>query len=307
MAPAFSIANIPIYGHVVLAPMDGISDQPFRWLCRRMGSAFTVSEFINVLDVPRKLNDLDKRTCFSETERPFGFQLYGNDEEHILNAAKLLIKNEPDFFDLNLGCSVRRIAGRGAGAGLLKDPNKIKVIISSLVKETKIPITIKLRLGWDNESMNYFEIARIAEGEGISMIAIHGRTKTQNWSDPADWEAIRKLKSQVHIPVIGNGDIQSVDDVQKMLTNTGCEGVMVGRAAVGNPWLFSGIEKEELSIEQLKKVIYLHWSLMQSFYGREKARILFKKHLKAYLNCSQFSNMDRKGIIRSDNPFRYLI
>ena len=181
MKPIFSFGNISVYGNLILAPMDGISDQPFRWLCRNMGSALTYTEFINVLDVPHNLNDIDKRTCFSDSERPVGFQLYGRDPDKILLAAQVLAEKGPDFFDINLGCSVRRVAGRGAGAGLLKEPESIKNIITRLVKYIKVPITVKIRLGWDQANLNYKKLSRIIEGSGAAMIAVHARARNQNW------------------------------------------------------------------------------------------------------------------------------
>jgi len=209
MKPTFSFENISLYGNMILAPLDGISDQPFRWICRNMGSAATYTEFINVLDVPRNLDYIEKRTCFSKSERPIGFQLYGKDSDNILKAALILSKKQPDFFDINLGCSVKRVAGRGAGAGLLKDPEAIKKIITKLVKNINIPITAKIRLGWDQDTLNYKDLSRIIEDSGAAMIAVHARTRDQNWQESANWDAIGEIKQAVQIPVIGNGDVSS--------------------------------------------------------------------------------------------------
>jgi len=304
MKPDFTFGNISVYGKRILAPMDGISDQPFRWLCRNMGSAVTYTEFINILDVPMDLNYIDKRTCFSESERPIGFQLYGMDSDKILKAAQILSEKEPDFFDINLGCSVRRVAGRGAGAGLLKNPESVKNIITKLVKYLRVPVTAKIRLGWDQENLNYKELSRIIEGSGAAMIAVHGRTRDQNWQDSANWNAIREIKEAVQIPVIGNGDIHSKKDIQNMIKQTGCDGIMIGRAAIGNPWIFSEINKASLSAKQIINFIKTHWLLMIAFYGPEKTSSFFKKHLKAYLSCPQFAHIDLKKIISMPNPMR---
>lgn len=304
MKPFFSFGNISIYGNLILAPMDGICDQPFRWLCRSMGSSITYTEFINVLDVPNNLNDIDKRTCFSEFERPVGFQLYGRDPNKILEAAQILSEKEPDFFDINLGCSVRRVAGRGAGAGLSKEPELVKTIITRLVKNFKVPITAKIRLGWDQENLNYIELSRIIEGSGAVMIAVHARTRNQSWQESANWNAIREIKETVQIPVIGNGDVRSQKDIQNMIKQTDCDGVMIGRAAIGNPWIFSDINKTSLSAEQIINKVKTHWFLMIAFYGPEKASNLFKKHLKAYLSSPQFARVDLKKLLTMPNPMK---
>jgi len=255
MKPVFSFGNIPVYGNLILAPMDGISDQPFRWLCRSMGSAATYTEFINVLDVPMNLDYIDKRTCFSKSERPIGFQLYGKDSDKILKAAQILSEKGPDFFDINFGCSVKRVAGRGAGAGLLKEPKSINNIITKLVNHIKIPITAKIRLGWDQENLNYKELSHIIEDSGAAMIAVHARSRDQNWQESANWNTISEIKKAVQIPVIGNGDITSKKDIQKMIKQTGCDGVMIGRAAIGNPWIFSDRSKSSLSAYQIIDII----------------------------------------------------
>jgi nifR3 family TIM-barrel protein len=302
--PVFSFGNISVYGNLFLAPMDGISDQPFRWLCRSMGATVTYTEFINVLDVPMNLNYIDKRSCFSESERPVGFQLYGKDPDRILNAAQILSEKEPDFFDINLGCSVKRVVGRGAGAGLLKEPESVKNIITRLVKHIKVPITAKIRLGWDQENLNYKELSRIIQSSGAAMLTVHARSRDQNWQEPANWDTIREIKEVVQIPVIGNGDIHSKKDIQRMIRQTGCDGVMIGRAAIGNPWIFSEISKASLSSKQIINIIMIHWLLMIAFYGPKKTSRFFKKHLKAYLSCPQFAHIDLKKLISMPNPMK---
>lgn len=304
MNPGITFRNITSDGNLVLAPMDGISDQPFRWLCRKMGASITYSEFINVCDVPKKLAYLHKRARFSNFERPFGFQLYGKDPDEILLAAQILSEQKPDFFDINLGCSVKRIAGRGAGAGLLKDPDLVRQIICKLVKNINLPITAKIRLGWDSDNLNYKEIARIIEDSGASMIAVHARSKDQNWSDKASWKPIGEIKKIVKIPVIGNGDVRSHQDIKKLIEETGCDGVMIGRSAIGNPWIFSNENKAYLTKNQIIAVIKSHWFQMIAFYGPNRAAVLFKKHLKSYLSCNQFSQIDIKKLISIPNPMK---
>lgn len=307
MPPVHFIGEIPVYGRVSLAPMDGVSDQPFRLLCKNMGSAVTISEFINAADVPRGLNDFSRRASFTNYERPFGYQIYGADIDKILNAARLLEARQPDFIDLNLGCSVRRIAGRGAGAGLLKNTKKVRKILQGLQNTLSIPYTVKIRLGWDADSINYREIANIAEGEGAGMIAIHARRRDQSYREKASWDAISEIKSSVKIPVLGNGDIFYKSDINRMLIETGCDGVMVARAAMGNPWIFSEINKDNLNQKEIFKTIRQHWLLMQTFYPHGDANQKFKKHLKAYLDCPQFSRIDLHALMRNNNPMRELL
>jgi tRNA-dihydrouridine synthase B len=304
--PVFFVDNIPVHGDVILAPMDGICDEPTRLLYRRMGSAVTYSEFINVIDVAGKLKDFSKRVTFSPEERPMGFQLYGSQPLQFLAAAQLLLPLQPDFFDINLGCSVRCVAGRGAGAGLLTQPQIITEIMQVMKKEISLPITAKMRIGWDHDNLNYLEIAQILEANGAAALAVHGRTRRQNWNEPSDWAPIREVKQTISIPVIGNGDVKTVSDIDRMITETGCDAVMIGRGALGNPWLMARIEKSDLSQQEILSVIREHWESMVTFYGAEKASFNFRKHLKAYLNCPQFSSIDYRPIFSSLDPQKAL-
>jgi nifR3 family TIM-barrel protein len=302
----FHIGDIPIYGDVVLAPMDGVSDHPFRLICRRMGSAFIVTEFINVMDVPNKLNNLDQRTFFVEEERPLGIQLYGIQPRDFVQSALALLPQHPDFFDINLGCSVRRVSGRGAGAGLLTQPQVVAEIFRLLTKEIPLPITGKIRLGWDMESRNYMQIADILQENGAAAISVHGRTRSQNWASPSTWAPIREVKQRLSIPVIGNGDVKTTADIQRMLDETGCDAVMIGRAALGNPWLFSRIDKADVVQEEILRMIETHWKATGDFFGIDKASYVFRKHLKAYLTCPQFAQLDYKPILTSPDPIKAL-
>lgn len=300
--PIFHIGPIPVYGDLILAPMDGICDQPTRALFREMGSAVTYTEFINVMDVPARLNKLDRRIAFTPMEQPLGFQLYGSQPEDFLSAAKILLADLPDFFDVNLGCSVRRVAGRGAGAGMLAQPQLIEETFRLLKAEIDLPITAKIRIGYDEEHRNYLEVAELLEKHGAAALAVHGRTRKQNWSIPSDWGPIREIKQRAGIPVIGNGDVSSVADIERMFTETGCDAVMIGRAALGNPWLFSRLDKIELPQKEILAVIRRHWNDMAAFYGPEKASFTFRKHLKAYLACPQFAGLETKSILNSPEP-----
>jgi len=286
--------------------MDGFSDQPYREICRKLGSAISITEFINTTDVVQNVPYLSKRVAFHESERPLGFQIYGNSTDEIIKAYDLLDAYSPDFIDLNLGCSERHVAARGAGSGLLRDPKKIGEIISALVARSRFPITAKIRLGWDKSSQNYLEVAKTIEGNGASMIAVHGRTRDQRWRDPANWEPIAKIKNSLSIPVIGNGDVSNLEDIQRMFSQTGCDAIMIGRAAIGNPWIFSQLKKMDLHRNVILEMVKNHWQGVESFYGRERALVLFRKHLKAYLSTTQFFGLDLKKLISAPDPINEL-
>lgn len=282
--------------------MDGFTDQPFRTICREMGSAVSYTEFINVLDVIKPLPYILKRLAFTEKERPVGFQLYGSSAEEILPAALKLLEYHPDFFDINIGCSERRVASRGAGAGLLDHPGEIEKIASLLVAQTGLPVTAKIRLGPGKSDLNYLEISRLLEGCGVSLIAVHGRTRDQRWREPAYWEPITEIVRAVKIPIIGNGDIKEVADIDRMFNQTGCAGVMIGRAAIGNPWIFSRVDKSVLSRKQILALVRDHWLRFTEFLGECESRVPFNKHLKAYLSCPQFFGLDIGQLLSGDDP-----
>lgn len=302
-----NIGNINITGDLALAPLDGFSDHPFRKICKEMGAALVFTEFINSLDVAQKLNDLEKRVFFSKSQHPIGFQVYGNDPQRIVYAAILLQEYKPDFIDLNLGCAVRRVVARGAGAALLKTPEKIRQIATSLVNTLDVPVSAKMRLGWESGTENYLEIAQLLEDCGISMLSVHARYRDENYQEAAHWETIRQIKSKISIPVIGNGDIFSLEDILRMKSETNCDGVMVGRGAIGNPWIFLGKRKSEIKKGDFLEVIIRHWQFSSDFYGYEKAQFLFRKHLKAYLLDSQFDELDLNQIIRIENPIEKIL
>ncbi len=281
-ATSFSIGTIPINGRVFLAPMDGFSDLPMRLISRQFGSCLSISEFINSIDIKQGHPHLIKQITFSETERPFAYQIFDDDPERMLAGALKLRERNPDYIDINMGCSARNVANRGAGAGLLKDPLKIGRIVESLVKHLDIPVTAKIRLGWDVTTLNYLETSRIIQESGASAIAVHARTRKQEFSGTAKWDAIGEVKAQLNIPVIGNGDVKSLDDAERMMAQTGCDAVMIGRAALGNPWIFSGSQRQDQSKSELLRVIEMHLHLNVEHYGKIGI-VLFRKHLTHYL------------------------
>ena len=295
--PSFYIRDIPIYGDTILAPMDGYSDWPFRSLCRKLGSAMSYTEFVKVEKILSRSKEPAKRLYFEEGERPVTFQIYGDDPDLMLKAALKIELLNPDFIDINMGCPAKSIADRGAGVGMMPTPIKIARTFRKLVKTLKVPVTGKIRLGWD-KIKNYKLIARIVEEEGGSLIAIHGRTKEQRYSGDADWDAIAEVKSLVKIPVIGSGDVKTVADIQRMKRHTNCDAVMIGRGAIANPWIFAGMDREQVSSELLHETIREHLQKSVEFYGEEDGQRLFRKYAVQYLLLRTLDRESRKEILK---------
>jgi nifR3 family TIM-barrel protein len=286
---AFRVREVPVYGRLVLAPMDGLSDRPFRSLTRRLGSAMSYSEFINTVDILYGTPHIEKKLSFYPYEHPIVIQIFDDDPERMLRGALKVRQRNPDILDVNLGCSAKTVTHRGAGAALLKTPDKIAQIISSLVKHLDIPVTAKIRLGWDDDSRNYLQIAHILEDNGAALIAVHGRTKKQGYTGQADWDAIAAVKQAVHIPVLANGDVRTQDDIRLIFDRTGCDGVMIGRGAMDNPWIFSGRDRHEIPDQEVLNTMLFHLDEMVAFYGEERGPVLFRKYAKRILMATQIS------------------
>jgi tRNA-dihydrouridine synthase B len=296
--PQFLIGPVGVYGKAILAPMDGYSDLPFRVLARELGSAMSYSEFINAQDVIYgKRPGYEKRLAFLEEERPVVYQIYDEDPGRILKAAIKLQERGADILDVNMGCPARSVSARGAGAGLLKNPEKIAAIFKALTSELSIPITGKIRLGWDDQSLNYLDIARIVEDNGGKMLAVHGRTRTQGYRGEANWDAIAEIKQHLSIPVIGNGNVRLAGDIQKMMAYTGCDGVMIGRAARLNPWIFSGLERWEVPQELVYQSAKRHLDLCISHYSVDYGLILFRKFIKSYTSIYDIDKETRLKLV----------
>lgn len=304
--PNFWVRDIPIYGDLILSPMDGLSDLPFRSIARQLGSAMSYTEFINAIDVLSKHPDLARRLSFYESERPLVYQIFDDDPDRLVKAAQKLTQKNPDIIDVNLGCSARTVTGRGAGAALLREPEKIARIISCLTRSISIPVTAKIRLGWDEQSMNYLDIARIIEDNGAQLIAVHGRTKKQGYTGQASWLPIAEIKQAVKIPVIANGDVRTVDDIDRIKEITGCDGVMIGRAAIDNPWIFSRRERNQVSIIELENLMIEHLNKSIAFYGPARGLVLFRKYAKRLMSPLNLDRDRQVELLTIENPVQFL-
>lgn len=298
--PSFHVGGIPVYGETILSPMDGFSDLPFRSLARRLGSAMSYTEFVNAIDVVNAHPYLERRLTYLEQERPVVFQIFDDDPQRLLQAALILRQRDPDIIDVNMGCSAKTVSGRGAGAGLLRDPRKIAEIFRTLSGALDIPVTGKIRIGWDDSSMNYLEVAHIVEDNGGQLLAVHGRTKAQAYRGAANWDAIAEVKAALRIPVIGNGDVRTVADVGRMRAYTGCDAVMIARGAIGNPWIFAGLDREKVSPDEVRDVILEHLDSMLNFYGRDLGLVLFRKHAARYISPFGLDAAQRQRLLTSE-------
>jgi len=295
-----------VYGNLILSPMDGYSDQPFRALCRELGSAMSYTEFINAMDIMGKHPHIWRKLAFLPQERPVVYQIFDNDPQRILEAALRLQARGPDIIDVNMGCSDKSVSGRGAGAGLLREPEKIARIFNLLTSHLQVPVTGKIRLGWDDASRNYLHIARIVEDNGGALLAVHGRTKQQAYHGQADWDAIAEVKQAVSIPVIANGDVRSVADIDAILAHTGCEAVMIGRAAVSNPWIFARRDRDQVPPRLVEQTMLRQLDLMLEFYGDPRGLVLFRKYAARYLAPLHLPDGQRRSLMTAGRPAEFL-
>ena len=235
----WKIKNVEINGKIVVAPMAGISNMTFRRICKSMGASLVVAEMVSDKAITYGNEKTFELLRMNDDERPISQQIFGSDVNSFVEAAQIVEKRmKPDIIDINMGCPVPKVAVKNqAGSALLKNPEKVGEIIKAVVEAVKVPVTVKIRSGWDESSINAVEIAKIAEANGASAITIHARTRAQGYSGRADWNIIKAVVDAVNIPVIGNGDVVSCFDAKKMLDETGCSAVMIGRGLLGNPWL----------------------------------------------------------------------
>lgn len=284
------IGNMTLENNVILAPMAGVTDLPYRVLCREQGCGLVCMEMVSAKAILYKNKNTKELLKVDDRERPVSLQLFGSDPKILSEIAAGLEDGPYDIFDINMGCPVPKIVKNGEGSALMKNPALVEQILSAMVKAVKKPVTVKIRKGFDDASVNAVEIAKIAESCGVSAVAVHGRTREQYYSGKADWAVIRQVKEAVKIPVIGNGDVFSPEDAKRMVDETGCDGIMVARGAKGNPWIFreiteyldTGVIPDRPSVEEVKEMILRHGRMMIEFKGEMAGMREMRKHVAWY-------------------------
>lgn len=300
----WKIGNVEIKNRVVLAPMAGICDNAYRTIVKEMGAGLICAEMVSDKAIYYNSKKTIDMLYMSEEERPISQQIFGSDIESFVYAAKYIEKNmKPDIIDINMGCPVPKVALRAqAGSALLKNPEKVYEIVASVVESVKVPVTVKIRSGWDSNNINAVQIAKLIEKAGASAITIHARTRAQGYSGKADWNIIKQVKEAVNIPVIGNGDIKTCYDAKKMIEETNCDAVMIGRGCIGNPWLIKEtIEYLENGKEITKptnldriNMILEHLERLIKTKSEKQALLEIRTHIGYYLktipNTSELKN-----------------
>lgn len=298
----------PLY----MAPMEGITDVPFRKLVRKHGAGITCTQMIHAqgLIFGKDSRRIIETSTMTDIEKPVGFQLCGNDPALVGQAAKRAQDLGADFIDLNMGCPAKNVVNNGGGAALLQDPDLAATVVESIRKHTTIPTTVKIRVGWNDDSRNYLTVGKKMESAGASLISVHARTRSQKYTGKANWNWIADLKKEVSIPVIGNGDVLSYTDVLEKMKNTGADGVMIGRGALGNPWIFSG---HIPTVKEVYETLMEHLEDHLTFYNHaDVAYRTFRKHIVWYTKGLPFSAefrdkafKERDNSILMDNIHRY--
>lgn len=307
----WKIGNVEIKNQVVLAPMAGISNTAYRQIIKEMGAGLIFAEMVSDMALvygSEKTFDLLK---MSDMERPIAQQIFGSDVNSFVKAAKLVEdKMHPDIIDINMGCPVPKVAIKSqAGSALLKNPDKIKEIVSAVVKAVSVPVTVKIRSGWDANSVNAVEVAKVIEEAGASAITVHGRTRAQGYSGNADWNIIKQVKEMVSIPVIGNGDVTSAEKAKEMLDFTGCDAVMIGRGVLGNPWLInecvsyleSGIIPLKPSAREKIEMLKRHYQLLVDSTSEKQAILEIRTHALWYIKGMPKSAYIKNKICKTKN------
>lgn len=285
MIHKIKIGNVEINNNVFLAPMAGITDVPYRSICKEFGVGLTYSEMISAKGM--YYNDEKTRLLMKKAkkETPFAVQIFGSDADIMAKVAEE-ISDSADIIDINMGCPAPKVVKNGDGSKLMQSPELIDEITRKVVEKAKVPVTIKIRKGWDKEHVNAVQIARIAEKNGISAITVHGRTREEFYSGKADWNIIKEVKDSVSIPVIGNGDIISIESANEIFEKTNCDAIMIGRASLGNPWIFEEIisgQKVNKTCEDVKKMIEKHLEMLIKEKGEYTAIREIRKHIAWYI------------------------
>nr|WP_242998677.1 tRNA dihydrouridine synthase DusB [Ruminococcus bromii] len=299
-----NIGGVPLKSHAVLAPMAGVSDRAYRELCVRFGAAYCVSEMVSSKALSFNSKKSEELMEISDLERPCGIQIFGDDPKCMADAAKHALENKPDIIDINMGCPAPKISSNGSGSALMKNPRLCGEIVKAVTAVTDIPVTVKIRKGWDDDSVNAVEVAKICESAGAAAITVHGRTRQQYYKPPVDYDIIRVVRESVSVPVIANGDIDSAERAKEVMDITGCDLVMIGRATLGNPWIFSQInaylENPNVKIhtpdlEERLGVMIEHIGKMVEYKGEHMAMLQARKLVVGY-----FKGMKGAAALRNE-------
>ena len=299
-----NIGGVPLKSYAVLAPMAGVSDRAYRELCVRFGAAYCVSEMVSSKALSFNSKKSEELMEISDLERPCGIQIFGDDPKCMADAAKHALENKPDIIDINMGCPAPKISSNGSGSALMKNPRLCGEIVKAVTAVTDIPVTVKIRKGWDDDSVNAVEVAKICESAGAAAISVHGRTRQQYYKPPVDYDIIRAVRESVSVPVIANGDIDSAERAKEVMDITGCDLVMIGRATLGNPWIFSQInaylENPNVKIhtpdlEERLGVMIEHIGKMVEYKGEHMAMLQARKLVVGY-----FKGMKGAAALRNE-------
>lgn len=304
------IGNVKLENNVFLAPMAGVTDMPFRMLCKEQECGMVYTEMVSAKGMHYNDERSMKLTEISEVEKPAAVQIFGSDPFIMADIARKLNSSDADIIDINMGCPTPKITRNGEGSALMLKPRLVADIVKAVVDASAKPVTVKIRKGWDDEHVNAVEIAKIAEENGAKAVAVHGRTREQFYSGHADWEIIKKVKEAVTMPVIGNGDIAKPEDAKRMLEQTGCDAVMIARGAQGNPWIFkrtvhflrTGEMLPEPSADERIDTVIRHMKMLIELKGERTGVCEMRKHIAWYIKGMRNSTYVREKVFRMTDP-----